>query len=91
MSRPSHQRHMNLKSLWLLYALRALSALLIVVLVGDAVLSWGGDFNVYWRAVYRMLRGGPVYAALIDENQPFKYPPFIATLLAPLGYLHVRL
>ena len=60
-----------------------------VIALGIAtVLRVQGDFNVYYRAGTRVLRGEAIYR--IDESSHFLYAPIIAIVFAPFAALPLR-
>jgi uncharacterized membrane protein len=72
----------------------ALSKLLIgiILLVASVSLirsahSQGIDFEVFWKAARYLIEGNPLYSVSRDGGMVFKYPPWIATLFIPLGFL----
>jgi hypothetical protein len=53
--------------------------------------SGGHDLEVLWRAAKSVWEGGVVYADPSGSPMVFKYPPWIATLLVPLGWIPLDL
>ena len=52
----------------------------------NAIHARGGDFLVFFRAARHLLEGDAVYSVARDGSFCFKYPPWIATVLLPLGF-----
>lgn len=65
--------------------LQLLVFLLFLVLLVNAVLNRGGDFVVYWRTGQNLLAGEPLYSVQRDGGFCYKYPPWMALPLVPLG------
>lgn len=57
----------------------------VVALGISATIRTQGDFNVYYRAGHRMLRGMAIYPA--DDSDRFLYAPIFAIAFAPLAAL----
>lgn len=71
-----------------------LSVRLFQFLAFTGVIQWGYDLSAYWQAGNRVLDGGSVYlpfqlAGTYSPQQQFLYlyPPFLATVVAPLAAL----
>jgi Glycosyltransferase family 87 len=72
-----------------------LSAGAIALAIGLAVAQGrhahiGDDFAVFWQAGRSFAAGEPLYHGYPPGARQFKYPPFAALLLVPLGLLPLR-
>lgn len=78
------QRH------WLLLLLVCALALIGAVSLIRSTAAQGNDTEVYWRAARSLIDHQPIYNSGLNTGMVFKYPPWIATLLLPLGYIPLQ-
>lgn len=72
---------------WLLLLLASALGLIGAVSLIRSTAAQGNDTEVYWRAARALIDHQPLYVSGLDTGMVFKYPPWIATLLLPLGTL----
>jgi hypothetical protein len=64
---------------WIVFSIGA------VALMRDTFYQ-GNDFLVFFRTAQNLLRGELIYSVARDGAMVFKYPPWIAILVSPLGF-----
>lgn len=64
---------------------RVAFAYLLIQMLINAFRAGGWDFPVYHRTARHLLHGEPIYDLARDQNDSFKYPPWIAPFFLPLS------
>lgn len=73
---------------WLALAVAILSGLFFIGIGAFAPPSSPGDESAYWLAAQRITHGGPLFTQVVtDEEELYRYAPWLAWLWIPLTWL----